>query len=197
MRAMKPFQILMSGLLMIMLASCAVTPERPTYAEITFQHLAPLRLDVGEIKIVNEYHSPLKAPNVEHELPVKIDDSLRNWVRDRIQVTGNQNAFAVFTIKDASVVEKPLEKKTGLSGLFTTDQSERYEFRVAAELKVQEVNGNRAIATADSSRMKTVSEDITLNDREMVYFEQTEIMMREFDVQMEKNIRQFLGDFLR
>jgi len=197
MRAMKPFQILMSGLLMIMLASCAVTPERPTYAEITFQHLAPLRLDVGEIKIVNEYHSPLKAPNVEHELPVKIDDSLRNWVRDRIQVTGNQNAFAVFTIKDASVVEKPLEKKTGLSGLFTTDQSERYEFRVAAELKVQEVNGNRAIATADSSRMKTVSEDITLNDREMVYFEQTEIMMREFDVQMEKNIRQFLGGFLR
>lgn len=182
---------------MLVLAACVTTPDRPTYAEITFQHLAPLRLDVGEIKIVNEYRSPLKAPNVEHELPVKIEDSLRNWVRDRVQVTGNQNAFAVFTIKEASVIEKPLEKKTGISGLFTTDQSERYEFRVAAEIKVQEVNGNRAIATADASRMKTVPEDITLNNREMVYFEQTEIMMREFDVQMEKNVRQFLGNFLR
>ncbi|MBO6827395.1 MAG: hypothetical protein JJ879_14410 [Sneathiella sp.] len=197
MRAIQKTKFIISACLMLLLSACVTTPERPTYADITFQHLAPLRLDVGEIKIVNEYRSPLTAPNVEHELPVKIEDSLRNWVRDRIQVTGNQNAFAVFTIKDASVIEKPLEKKSGLSGLFTTDQSERYEFRVAAEVMVQEVNGNKAIATADSSRIKSVSEDITLNDREMVYFEQTEIMMREFDVQMEKNIRQFLGGFLR
>jgi hypothetical protein len=179
------------------LSACVTSPERPTYANITFQHLAPIRLDVSEVRVVSEFRSTLKSPNVEHEMPVKIDATVRQWVKDRIEVTGNQNAFAVVTIKDASVIESKLTKQTGLTGIFTNDQSEQYSFRVAVEMSVQEVNGAKGLVTAEATREKTIPEDSTLNVRDSMYFDQTETLMREFDAQMEKNIRAFMPRFIR
>jgi len=101
------------------------------------------------------------------------------------------------TIKDASVIEKTLKTKKGLSGFFTNDQSEKYDFRVAAELKIETINGEKGLVAAEASRSKTVPENITLNDREMMYFERTEALMSDFNAQMEKNVRAFLGKFIR
>ncbi|MCG8494011.1 MAG: hypothetical protein MI743_20530 [Sneathiellales bacterium] len=183
--------------ILVMVSACITTPEKPRYAEITFQHLAPLRLDVGEIRIVNEYRAPLKSPNVEHELPVKIDQSVRRWVQDRLQAVGGSDAYAVVTIKDASAVEKPLPKTSGVKGLFTKDQSELYEFNVHAEIQVIEINGNKGLAIARSQRSRSISEEATLNERDALYFDLTESLMQDFDQEMEKNIRSFLGQFIR
>lgn len=182
---------------LFLLAACITTPEKPRYAEITFQHLAPLRLDVGEIRVVNEYRAPLKSPNVEHELPVKIDQSVRRWVQDRLQAVGGSGAYAVVTIKDASALEKPLPKTAGFKGLFTKDQSELYEFNVRAEIQIIDINGNKGLAIAQSQRSRSLSEEATLNERDALYFELTESLMRDFDLEMEKNIRSFLGQFVR
>ncbi|MBE7635621.1 hypothetical protein GUA87_02100 [Sneathiella sp. P13V-1] len=190
------FRIGLLALLGAVLSACAATPERQVLPELNFNHVSQIILDVSEVRVVNEYRSPLKAPNVEHEMPVKIDQAVRKWAEQRLRANGNQNAFAVLTIKDASVVEKQLEKKTGLTGFFTNDQSERYEFRVMAELRIEEVNGNKAIATAEVSRIKTVAEDITLNDRDMMYFQQVEQLMSDFNVEMVASINKFMQPFL-
>ena len=190
------FRIGLLTLFGALLSACAATPERQVFPELNFNHVSQILLDVSEVRVVNEYRSPLKAPNVEHEMPVKIDQAVRKWAEQRLRANGNQNAFAVLTIKDASVVEKQLEKKTGLTGFFTNDQSERYEFRVMAELRIEEVNGNKAIATAEVSRVKTVSEDITLNDRDMMYFQQVEQLMSDFNIEMVASIKKFMQPFL-
>lgn len=181
----------------ILLSACTATPQKQTYADITFQHLSPIKLNVGEIKVVNAFTSSLAYPHVEHELPVKIDQSVRRWAKDRLQAVGGGSAYAVLTIRDASVVEKTMERTKGLTGLFTADQAELYTFNVAADLKIVTAGGSKGLATAAAQRAKSVSEDITLNDREKMYFEQTEVLMQEFDAEMEKNIRAFLGPFLR
>ncbi|MBL4740852.1 MAG: hypothetical protein JKY12_07645 [Sneathiella sp.] len=181
----------------LLIAGCVATPEQSEYADITFRHLAPIKLNVGEIKVVNEFKPTLKAPHIEHELPVKIDQSVQRWAADRLQAVGNSSAYAVLTIKDASAVEKTLKKKTGVTGFFTNDQSELYEFRVSAELKIVDVNGSTGFVAADASRTKSVDEEITLNDRERLYYRQTEVLLQDFDVEMEKNIRDFLGSFIR
>lgn len=179
------------------LAACTTTPEKPTYADITFSHLSPIKLNVGEIKVVNEFKSTLKSPHVEHELPVKIDQSIIRWSKDRLQAVGGSGAYAILTIKDASAVEAAMEKSKGLKGVFTNDQSELYTFHVAVELKIVEVNGSKGLATAESKRSKSVPEDITINNREKMYFEQTELILQDFDAEMEKNIRAFLSEFIR
>lgn len=181
----------------VVLAGCAKAPPNPTYPEITFQHLNPLRLNVSEIKVVNEFTPPLKLPHVEHELPVKIDQSVRNWVRDRLVAVGTSGSVATVTIKDASAVEKPLKKDTGLKGLVTKNQSELYEFHVLVEVKITEISGSSGFVTAEATRTKSVPEGITLNQREKTYFVQVEALMQAFDQEMEKNIRTFLGGYLR
>ena len=163
------------------LSGCVPAPPNPTYPEITFQHLNPLRLNVSEIKVVNDFVPPLKLPHVEHELPVKIDQSVQNWVRDRLVAVGNTGAVATVTIKDASAVEKPLEKGSGLKGLVTKDQSELYEFHVLVELKITEISGSSGFVTAEATRTKSVPEGITLNQREKTYFIQVEALMQAFD----------------
>ncbi|WP_169567124.1 hypothetical protein [Sneathiella limimaris] len=185
------------GMVALALAGCAETPNEPNYPEITFQHKPTLNLNVGEIRFVSEFKSPLRPPNVEHELPVGIERSVRRWVNDRLKAVGGSGAYAVFTLKDASVVETPLEKKSGISGFFTNDQSEKYDFRVAGELQIVTINGGRALAIAEATQSTTVPEDATLNERDQVFFQKTELLMREFDVQLEKNIQAFLGAYLK
>lgn len=179
------------------LAGCANTPDKPTYAEITFRHLEPILLDVGEIRVENAYKPPLTAPNVEHELPVKIDATIRRWASDRLRAVGKADAYAVLTIKEASVIEKPLKTVKGLSGFFTNDQSERYDFKISAELKIVTINGAKGLVTVEANRTKTVPENITLNAREMMYFERTEVLLSDFNTQMEKNIQTYLSKFLK
>ncbi len=187
--------ILLLGL--IFLSACVTTPERPSYADITFQHLTPIKLDVGEIRVVNEYRSPLKAPNVEHELPVKIDQSVRRWTNERLQAVGGSGSYAVLTIKDASALERDLPKTSGLKGLFTKDQAALYQFNVSAEIQIVSINGAKGLAMAVAKREKSLSEEATLNERDRMYFDQTEKLMQDFDLEMEKNIRAFLGSFVR
>lgn len=181
----------------LLLSACAETPKEQSFAEITFQHLPPLKLDVGEIKYVSEFKATLASPHVEHELPVKIDQSVQRWVRDRLQPVGNPGAYAVVTLKDASVVEKKLAKKSGLSGFFTNDQSDQYDFHVSVEIKIVTVSGSKGLATAEVFQTKTVSEDATLNERDQMFFVKTETLMREFNTQMEKNIYTFLSPYLK
>ena len=185
------------ALMVLLLAACAETPKEQSFAEITFQHLPPIKLDVGEIKYVSEFKASLAPPHVEHELPVKIDQSVQRWTRDRLTSTGNPGAYAVVTLKDASVIAKKLEKKTGLSGFFTNDQSDQYDFHVSAEIKIVTVNGSKGFAAAEAFQSKTVSEDATLNERDQMFFVKTETLMREFNTQMEQNIYTFLGPYLK
>lgn len=191
------FLAIVTLLMTTALFGCAKAPPNPVYPEITFQHLNPLYLNVGEIKIIDEFKPPLKLPHVEHELPVSIDQSVRNWVRDRLRTTGNSGAVATVTIKDASAVEKGLQKETGLKGIITKDQSELYEFHLLVELKITEISGSSAFVTAEATRSKSVPEGITLNQREKMYFTQVEALMRAFDPEMEKNIRTFMDAYLR
>lgn len=197
MAGLRRFLTILSLLMTTTLFGCVDAPPNPVYPEITFQHLNPLYLNVGEIKIVDEFTPPLKHPHVEHELPVSIDQSVRNWVRDRLRTTGNSGAVATITIKDASAVEKTLEKDTGLKGLITKDQSELYVFHLLVELKVTEISGSSAFVTAEATRTKSVPEGVSLNEREKTYFTQVEALMRAFDKEMEKNIRTFMGEYLR
>ncbi|MZR29992.1 hypothetical protein [Sneathiella litorea] len=197
MASLRRLLTILSLLMTTALLGCVAPPPNPVYPEITFQHLNPLYLNVGEIKIVDEFTPPLKHPHVEHELPVSIDQSVRNWVRDRLRTTGNSGAVATITIKDASAVEQGLEKDSGLKGLITKNQSELYVFHLLVELKITEISGSSAFVTAEATRTKSVPEGITLNQREKTYFTQVESLMRAFDQEMEKSIRTFMGAYLR
>jgi hypothetical protein len=178
------------------LGACQSPPPRPTYPELTWTHLPPFRLDVAEVEIVSEYEPTFRPPNVEHLAPVPPEQAARRWAEDRIQAAGERGRAKVI-IKEASIVEVPLELEEGLRGYLTTEQAERYDAVVEVEIEIRGPRGYRdGFAKARAERTRTVPEDITLNERERVWFELTEGLMKDFDAEMSKNIRQHLARFL-
>ncbi len=178
------------------LAACQSVPDS-SLPELRYTHLTPLNLNVGAVEVVSDYKAPLKAPNVDHTMPVSPGTAFKTWVNDRVKAVG-QNYIARFVIKDASVVEVPLAMTKGLKGVFTTDQSERYDARldVVVDL-IDATGGSLGSATTQVTRSITVPEDSSLNDREKILFETTEALMVDLNKTLESKIRSYLGTYVR
>jgi hypothetical protein len=182
---------------LVSLAACDTPPMRQSYATLTFQDRPPIRLDVAEIEIVQAYKAPGVAPHVDHLFPQKPADVAANWGRDVLRAVG-QHGQATYTIVDASATDTPLPRSGGLTQMFKTEQSDRYDLHIAVKLEV----GNPALAstgyvTAEAFRSQTVAENMTLNQREAVWFQMTESAMRELDGKLEAAIKDKLRVFVR
>ena len=183
--------------LALLASACDTPPKRQSFATLTFQDRPNIRLDVAQIEIVNAYKAPGQAPNVDHLFPQKPAEVAAAWGRDVLRGVGSRG-MATFTILDASAIETRLPRASGLTQVFKTEQSDRYDLKIAVRLEL----GNpllqaRGIAEASARRSQTVAEDMTLNQREAVWFEMTESAMRELDQKLEAAIRDKLRVFVR
>jgi hypothetical protein len=176
-------------------AACEFQVARPKYAELSFTHLPPINLDVGRIETVKEYVSPAKPPNVEHLFPVRPSAAAERWGRDRLRAVGSQGVARVI-VRQASVVEVPLQVKSGVRGMLTRDQSERYDAVLEIAVEIDKGKGKSTVS-ASNRRTRTVPEGITLNEREKVWFEMTEAMMRDLNAALEDAIRKSFGSYIR
>jgi hypothetical protein len=179
------------------LAACDTPPMRQSFATLTFQDRPQLRLDVAQIEIVQAYKAPGVAPHVDHLFPQKPADVAAAWGRDVLRAVG-QRGMATYTIVDASATETALPRSGGLTQVFRTEQSDRYDLHIEVKLDI----GNPLLAktgqvTAAVNRSQTVAENMTLNQREAVWFQMTESAMRELDQKLEAAVREKLAAFVR
>ena len=181
----------------LLLAGCASAPTAPTYSELRFTDKPTVRLDVARIDIVEAYRSPLKAPNVEHLFPIRPSHAARQWARDRLRAGGNKGR-AEAVIRDASATETALKRTGGVRGAFTADQTERYDAAISISVHVFDSAGKElANAAATARYSRTVAENVTLNDRERVWYRMTTAMMRALDKALDGEMRKSLAPFLR
>ena len=187
-----PFIVFVSFLL----AACETPAPAQKFPDLTYAHLGALNLNVATLEVVSDYRAPLKKPNVEHLFPAKPDHALKRWAGDRLKAAGERGS-ARFVIARAAVTETPLKTKTGITGAFTTDQAERYDAVIEATLEIYGAGGiYKGFASARVTHSRTVAEGISLNVREKVWFDLTEALMRDFNAEMENNIRRHLGGLL-
>ena len=180
----------------LFVAACETPPSQSNFAEITFGHLPEIKLNVAEIVYQSDYQAPKALPNVDHVFPVPPQQAVRRWSDDRLQAVGVQNK-AVLILKDASVIEERLETKGGVTGAFTTQQSERYTARMAVEINIVDDFGNTlSTVNAQTERSTTTAEDLSLREREEVWFKLTEDVMRDLDQQLEPVIRRVFFPYL-
>lgn len=178
------------------LVACA-TPPAPQFPDLTFSHMPPITLGVARIEIIDNFTPPADATHVENRMPITPEKALRNWARDRLRAEG-VSGVAKFIIENAAVTETELPRKKGLSGVFTTEQSHRYDANVNVSVRLEGVpRVSEAYAQAAVSRSQTVPEDASINVREEAWFDLTEQVMKDFDPQMSTSIRKHLADFVR
>ncbi len=179
------------------LAGCdSSPPPPPQFPELTFTHLPPIRLDVARIDVVRQYVLPGTKPNVEQLFPVLPAAVAERWAHDRLRAVGG-NGIARVTIKQASVVEVPLRRTTGIVGMFTTDQAWRYDGVLDVSVAiVDRSDGRRAEVSARAMRSRTAPEDISLNDRERLWFKLTEDLIDDVNASLTRQIQDNFGPFL-
>ena len=166
------------------------------YPKLTFKHLNPLNFNVANLKVVNVFQPTFKHPSVEHNFPQTPHQAVKNWASERLKPIGNIGT-AHFTIEDASVTEISLDLDKGITAIFKDQQSHQYNARIAAKLEVTGVpNIAQAVARASATRSHTLHEGASINDRQKLWFELTELIMRDFDQAMVAAIQKYLSQFL-
>jgi hypothetical protein len=184
------------GLVVLALGACETPAPVQRLPTLTYGHLDRLHLDAAALEVVSEYTSPMKAPNVEHLFPTPPRTALERWAADRLEAVGRRG-IARFIIKDARGTATPLAIDKGLTGAFKKEQSVRYEASVEVLLEIVDERGFRkGFSTARVIRTRTLTEGATLNERDKIWLELTEALMNDFNAEMEKNVRQYLGGFL-
>ena len=183
------------GLSVILLAACATPPPSPQFPQLTFTHVPPIRLDARRLTIVDDYKTAGRS-DVSQGMPVPPAVAVHQWANDRLVPAGNSGQIVV-TITEASVIETALEKTKGVRGVVTTDQSERYDGRLAVKVEIRDTAARRGgDVSAVATRSRTVAENVSLNQRDKVWFEITESMIQDLDRELEKAIGQFLQPFV-
>ncbi len=194
-----PFELdrrgVLLGLSATALAACTTPPPAPRFPQITFKHLPACRLNAARLDIVEAYSPAPGARDVAAGMPVPPAVAAREWATDRLSPVGSAGEI-VFTITDASVIEVPLKRTTGLRGVVTDDQSERYDGHLAARINISDGRGGRGEVKAEVSRSRTVAENISLNDRDKIWFEITDAMIHDLDKELDAAVRNFLQRFL-
>jgi hypothetical protein len=176
------------SLLAAAVTACAFDDPSNRFADITYQHLPDIRLDVGEIQIEQAYVGPSEAPNVGYRFPVAPKDAAAQWGRDRLVAQGDRLTFR-YIVREASAVETSLKTKTGVTGLITTEQSERYDTHIVIEMQILDGRQLQGSASAEARRSITLPENITLKEREKVWYKLTEDTMNDLNDQLEQTIK--------
>jgi len=180
-----------------LLTGCATEVQKPGFSQISFAHLQPISLNVARIEVENRYVSPATRPNVEHEFPVSPAAVASNWGRDRLRAVG-QSGVARVVVRRASVVEVPLKRTTGVTGAFTRDQSERYDAIIDMMVELRDADGNvRVTAESTAKGSRSVSENVSLIEREKIWFEMTETMMSDLNTALENQVRIHMKEWIR
>jgi hypothetical protein len=176
------------------LAACNTPPDRQDFPNITFQHLAPFKLDVAHVEIVQAYH-PDPANDIGDQFPEAPAKVAEQWGEDRLQAVGTQGE-AIYTITLAKAIDTPLKRSQGIAAATHKDQSDRYDLAITVNLEIQKLGKSGAL-TAQAARTQTVGEDLTLNEREAVLFNLLDATMKDLNKQLETLIPQYVGGFLR
>jgi hypothetical protein len=182
-----------TALAALALLSCSSSAPPPS---MSFKRFTPIYMTVSGIQVVEEYKSPMHAPNVEHLMPYSPATAMQLWVRDRLRPAGGERTMQV-VIKDASVVAKGGDPDPSfISQLDPTNRE--YNARLEVELRIYE--GGFAMSEASinvvATRTISISPSLSASTRDDKFYKMINQMMDVMNAELEKNIYQYLGDYV-
>ena len=174
-----------AGALLPCLSSGLAAPP----AMLSFKDKLPVSLDVAGIEVEDATPTMAADPDLQQQLQITPADAVRLWAADKLKAAGSDGR-ARLVVRDATLKQTHLKVRTGVSGWFHKDQSERYDGHVAVELVVdhpaRRFNGT---ASAEASRSFTVTEGTKVEERRALILQLVQDLMNDIDTAMDKSIR--------
>lgn len=157
----------------------------------------PLRINVAQMRVDQNYQSPGMKPNVEQDFTVSPATAVELWASQRLQEVGN-SGLVVVSVEDASVRATPAPKKDGIKQYFA-DEEVRYDAKLKATIRLYDgvTTISRAEAHVEVSRGKSLKADASAAERNQFYDRLTQELMAAFDAQATTQIRQYFSGYLQ
>lgn len=182
-------------MVLIPVGGCSSKPPPPP-PDVTFDHLAPINLNVITVETRSIYSPPLAPPNVDHRFPVPPEQAMKRWADHRLRSVGLSETSR-FTILRASVVEERLRTDTGLLDRVKIEPAARYTATLEGQLEIFDASGRRVKgASARVSRTRSLKEGLTADERDRAWIDLTNSVMRDFDASMTEAIKKYLADWV-
>ena len=189
----KPLLALVIGF-SLLLTGCDTKQISNSLPELTFKHTKVIQLNVQEIEIINEFKMPFKYPSVEHLAPISPGASAERWASDILKPVG-KSGIAQFVITNGSIIQENLKTQKGIKGVFSIDQSKRFNATVAVRLEIFKNQEKKAEARTSASRSQTLGEDASPNTQSQLWYTLVEQLMQNFDREMRKQINKHLVNY--
>jgi hypothetical protein len=187
---------LVIGLGIVLAACSSVNPPMQRFPEMTFRNLPAMQLNVGRVEVITKYQASTKPPHVEYDMPVSPENALKRWVQDRLQPTGTTGILRV-VIRDATATETPLPTDQGFSSMFEKQQVARVDMSVDVALQMlDERQFVVAEVTGKANRSRTESEGMKLNERDKLFYDMVEDLMKGFNSEVDPDIHATFGPWL-
>lgn len=164
------------------LAGCSSTIEEgKPLPDLTFEHLAPLPVNVAVIEIVNRYTPGSDPRDQSSSFPTPPDVVLRRYAENRLQAAGAEGILK-FVIEDASIhhsLVQPAGKFTGWLGI---NRKDLYEIFMKIRLYGITPDGQESThAILNMKRSIAIPQGYTLAEKEEEKFKFLEVLMKDVD----------------
>jgi len=182
--------------LALMLAACGTAEPPPQRAPLRYDHLPPLRFDVGAVDVEVAYQSPLAPPNVEHRFTERPADAAAQLGRDRLVAAGSGRRM-IYHVLEASVVELPLAPGAAYQGSTILHDSLRFDGKVRVEVRIVSDGGvPEGEARVGAERSIVAVRDIEPKERERIQYEMTRDLTADLNRQLEATLREVFAKYL-
>lgn len=172
------------------LGACAGNPPpAPSVKPVSFAAKPPIKLNVSQIRIQNDYVAPASVDHLENSHQITPVSIAEGWGNARLVAVGRQGT-ATMTILDGSVVSERLPTKTGFAGFVSDEPDTKLTGTLRARINVLQpgmVTGYSANVVAKATR--TVLKSASLNERDEAYSKLMQSLASQFDTSFENEIR--------
>lgn len=183
-------------LLLLLLPACIDLSVPAGGPAPSFKRYQPIYMNVSGIEVLEEYKSPMRAPNVEHTMVYSPADAMQIWVKQRLRAAGGDKTMQVI-IKDASVIGKARANAGGFFGYFSSAPDHDYNARLEVEMRIY---GDAALSEASinvvATRTLEMNQNAGARARDQKFRAMIDEMMTTVNAEMEKNIFQHLGAYV-
>jgi hypothetical protein len=190
------YQPILALVLLILVAACARGTENYTPTPFSFVGQPPMKINVGQVRVVPAYQPPMNGLNIDHTFPTPPAKAVGQWVCDRLIAAGTQGIMEI-TIEDGSVRETLLPKKTGIEGWFTDDQEARYDANLRVTMRLYNGADALAVATGDVTvtNSHTINEKASVAEREKLFDTMTREIMAQFEGEANARLSQYFAAY--
>jgi hypothetical protein len=192
--SIKGLRAVVAGAALALMTACTSGPVA-TYPDVTWRHLDPIVFAAGPVEKLAAWTNN-EDGSIQSSLPFNLGRMAMNWPDDRIQTAGTSDMLR-YSVTEASITSNVLKTTKGIKGVFTDDQSDKIDLKVAAKLELLDANGvQKGEVSAMAERSRTLSESMSVAEREQAVYDATTALLMDLDRELERQINNNLGRFL-